>query len=111
MIDGLDAPAQCDIRALERSHLSPGDVATALENWRQQLRLPDHRVAETDPWGCPCCSAGYGRANLEIALRTLPRRTARRLRALVQPLDEAFLARTFHDPHVPRDLPWWERRC
>ncbi|MEV5599397.1 hypothetical protein [Streptomyces sp. NPDC052496] len=111
VVDGLDASAQLDVRALERSRLSPGSVATALRNWRQQLQLPDRHVADTSYYGCPCCDGRDGRAELEFALHALPRRSARQLRALVQPLDDAFLARTYHDPHTPENLPWWERRC
>ncbi|MFI2240424.1 hypothetical protein [Streptomyces chrestomyceticus] len=35
----------------------------------------------------------------------------RDVRALVEPLDRTFLARTLPDPHAPNDRPGWERRC
>ncbi|MFF3273901.1 hypothetical protein ACFYWU_23685 [Streptomyces chrestomyceticus] len=111
VVDGLDAAAQLDVRALERSRLTPGAVAKALESWRQQVRLPRRYAADTAYYGCPCCDGGYGRAELDIALHALPRRSARQLRALVEPVDRAFLARTLPDPHTPDDRPWWERRC
>ncbi|MEU6963783.1 hypothetical protein [Streptomyces chrestomyceticus] len=112
VVDGLDAAAQLDVRALERSRLTPGAVAKALASWRQQVRLPRRYVADTAYVGCPCCcDSGHGRTELELVLHALPRRSARQLRALVEPLDRTFLARTLPDPHTPDDRPWWERRC
>ncbi|WP_328535778.1 hypothetical protein [Streptomyces sp. NBC_00344] len=107
--DHLDAAAQRDVMALERSSLGPGAVALALRSWKKHVHGPARQVSVVAD-GCPCCHAGYSRDVLETALRALPRGSARQLRALVQPLDETFLARTWPDPTAPLDRPWWERR-
>ncbi|MFK8850531.1 hypothetical protein [Streptomyces sp. Ac-502] len=112
VVDGLDAAAQLDVRRFEQTRLAPGVLAKALKSWRQQVRLPGRYPTDTTPFGCPCCcDGGHGRTELELALHALPRRSARQLRALVEPLDHIFLSRTLHDPHLPDDLPWWDRRC
>lgn len=112
VVDGLDVAAQLDVRTFERARLAPGAIARALRSWRQQVRLSRRYVTDTTPYGCPCCcDGGHGRTELKLALHALPRRSARQLRALVEPLDDTFLARTLPDPRLPEDLPWWERRC
>lgn len=112
VVDGLDAVARLDVRAFEQARLTPGAVAKPLRSRRQQVRLSRRYVTDMTPCGCPCCcDAGHGRTELELALRTLPRRSARQLHSLIDPLDDTFLARTLPDPHLPEDLPWWERRC
>jgi hypothetical protein len=47
---------------------------------------------------------------LEQALQALPRRSARRLRHLLDPLDALFAARTLPDPLADPGSPWWRRR-
>ncbi|MFE7524618.1 hypothetical protein ACFU7Y_02740 [Kitasatospora sp. NPDC057542] len=56
---------------------------------------------------CPCCADDYGRDLLEAALRALPTRAARELRAVVKPLDEVFLARVRPDPAHNGREEWW----
>ncbi|MFD4691086.1 hypothetical protein [Streptomyces sp. NPDC058463] len=109
-VDGLDARAQADVIALERSRLAPGAVARGLRSWRAQVSRPARTVALTDDDTYPCCEDHCGRAVLETALHALPRRSARRLRALVEPLDAAFVSRTIPDPHARPGAAWWQSR-
>ncbi|MEV6399866.1 hypothetical protein AB0M39_34625 [Streptomyces sp. NPDC051907] len=48
---------------------------------------------------------------LELALHALPRRAARELRGMVEPLDDLYIARSRPDPHASPDDGWWARRC
>ncbi|MFE6039059.1 hypothetical protein [Streptomyces sp. NPDC056452] len=109
-VDGLDARAQADVIALERSRLQPGAVARGLRSWRAQLSRPARTLALTGDDMYPCCEDHCGRAVLETALHALPRRSARRLRALVEPLDAEFISRTLPDPHACPEAPWWTGR-
>ncbi len=90
------------LRVLDRERFLPGAGVRALRRWAEISREPR-------PYCCPCCDEGH-REVIEVALHALPPRTARELRALVEPLDAAFAARTSPDPFAPPDDPWWLRR-
>lgn len=70
----------------------PGATAEALQLWEAFVRDPYHRLY--DPryegcgcWGC-CTDPWEVRSYLEAAAHALPRRDARRLRAILADLDE-----------------------
>jgi hypothetical protein len=50
------------------------------------------------------------RGELEQALLALPRRHAALLRAVVDPADDEFRAKTLNNPKADPSRPWWERR-
>lgn len=85
-----------------------GTIAEAFRNWDRQVRGP-RRYLNRGSSSCPCCYRP-DRLTIEEALRRLPKRQARELRRLVEPIDERFLDRTFPDPTAPPG-PWWTRRC
>lgn len=97
---------------MERDRLWPGAIAAALRRWSKVARQPD-----LEPMGgscCPLCNPFYmndERELLELALHALPRRAARELRALIEPLDEFYLERSWQNPSAPAHYAWWARRC
>lgn len=100
------------IARLERERLWSGAVIEALRWWSKVAHRPG--LAVSGGCGCPMCIPFYvndERAVLELALHVLPLRSARELRALVEPLDELYLAGTWPDPLAPAHYQWWARRC
>src|SRR5258708_5357721 len=100
------------VARLERDRLWPGAIAQALRQWSRIAHRPG--LALSGGCGCPLCNPFYTtdeRAVLELALHALPPRAARELRHLVEPLDELYAARSWHDPFASPDDGWWARRC
>lgn len=100
------------VARLERDRLWPGAVAAALRQWSKVAHQP--ALASLGGCSCPLCNPFYmndERDVLELALHALPRTAARELRALVEPLDELYLARSWADPSAPAHYAWWARRC
>ncbi|GAB3877578.1 hypothetical protein GCM10029964_026900 [Kibdelosporangium lantanae] len=86
------------IAEFETNRLYPGAIAEALDRWARHVRGPARRFYD-DPAPCSCSGCDgdhltWGRAELGAAMRGLPTKAARELRARVQPLDEVYLART-----------------
>jgi hypothetical protein len=86
------------IADFERARASPGAVALAVEAWSHWVYSRRIHDADTLMDDCPCCSVSDQRGLLWLALRTLPRRAAAELRAVVEPLDEVYLARLIPEP-------------
>ena len=100
------------VARLERDRLRPGEVAAALRQWSKVAHRPG--LAVLGGCGCPLCNPyamNEERDVLQLALYALPRSAARELRALVGPLDELYLARSWQDPSAPAHYAWWARRC
>ena len=99
------------VARLERDQLWLGAVAAALRQWSRVAHRPGLAVA--GGCGCPLCNPFYmndERAVLELALHALPHGAARELRALVEPLDELYLAGTWQNSSAPAHYAWWARR-
>ncbi|HEU5129459.1 MAG TPA: hypothetical protein VFU12_15865 [Glycomyces sp.] len=98
------------IRRLEhrRSDLEPGGVADAFTRWARLSSGPARRLT-TDMCCLHGCCEPDPRALLELAVHLLPRRSARELRRLLEPIDRRFRERTLPDPFAPPG-PWWTRR-
>jgi hypothetical protein len=112
VIDGVSARAVSEIQRLESSLLWPGSVADALARWKRAVFQNVSGLLEAATHaGCPCCDPFEPRGDLEQALKALPPKARRELRAKVEPLDEEFRRRTVHDPYTPPDWPWWRRRA
>lgn len=113
-VPGLDKRSQHEISGIEwrtardwaRYGFWPGAIGAALSGWREVARRPRTRLFLP----CGCCGR-HPRALLQEALDALGAETAECVRNLVSPLDEEFHRRTVPDPHLPDNLPWWERRC
>jgi hypothetical protein len=91
------------IAELERTRLRPGEIAEALDGWSRFVRDPAGARDEVESGDCDPI---VQREALCTALRALPTSAAGELRALLQPLDERYLARATAGPetsHV-RDL-------
>jgi hypothetical protein len=90
-------------------------MADALVSWSRVVHgsrshEPVDNPHAPDLTGHPCCDHGdQGRTLLESALRTLPHRAARELRAAVTPLDTLYLTRVRPDPALNNHLDWWTR--
>ncbi|MFD7442616.1 hypothetical protein [Streptomyces sp. NPDC059909] len=115
LIPGLSSRALAEINRIERRRYHPGDAYRALVRWRAMAYKPGPWVmyAAPEASGCDCCDPLSGvdpRALLEELCCGLPRRSAHELRALLEPLDERFLARTLNDPFASPCDPWWRRR-
>lgn len=98
------------IAEFENERMHPGAIAEALDMWTRHVRGPTRRFYD-DPSPCPCpgCSGedlAWGRAELGAALRALPIKAARELRARVQPLDAVYLARTLLAEETVRIRAW-----
>lgn len=112
-VPGLPAFAQQEISQIElwtahnwaRYGLWPGAAAEAPAGWTAVARDPARR--EFHP--CGCCGRG-SRTILQEALDRLTIRSASALAALIEPLDEQYRSRTWPNPRVIADKPWWERR-
>ncbi|MFD8412999.1 hypothetical protein ACFV2Q_14750 [Streptomyces sp. NPDC059650] len=114
VIPRLSGKALAGIARVERRLYEPGAAHAAWLGWRDLVHGPGPRIAYPDfTTHYPCCEPPWGgdhRQVLEDICRALPPGAARRLRAVLAPLDERFLARTLPDPYAaPRD-PWWRRR-
>lgn len=104
-ISRVSASTSRAIAELERARLQPGDIAGALDGWARFVRGP-RRSLNDDAYPselCPCSSCQRDhpvelRQTLHTALHALPTKAARELRALVQPLDETYLARSIPHP-------------
>ncbi|MCT9934951.1 hypothetical protein N5079_32565 [Planotetraspora sp. A-T 1434] len=95
---------------LEHSRMRPGQVAEALHAW-MAAAVPGsaHRIA-ANVCMCPECCGDGPRGRLEDAMRALPAWAKPYLYGLVLPIDRRFVFRTFPDPLVSQDIPWWQRR-
>ena len=86
-----------------------GAVSAAFWSWERVVRVGY-------PWRDPLCpwkdhhEIFNGRALVERAIWALPRRPARELRRMVDPLDETYLSQTSPDPFAWPEAPWWLRR-
>ncbi|GAA2052309.1 hypothetical protein GCM10009839_69580 [Catenulispora yoronensis] len=118
VIRGLSASANRQIADFERANgLRQGEVASAFQRWAQTAHRANRRsplgdgyhnmIATDDPLRSP---SPHIRLTLEHALHILRRRARRELHALINPLDDRYIARTVNNPHAPIDLPWWYRR-
>ncbi|MBS2966846.1 hypothetical protein KGA66_27675 [Actinocrinis puniceicyclus] len=99
------------VARLERDRLWVGAVAAALRQWSRVAHRPG--LALSGGCGCALCNPFYmndEREVLELALHALPRGAARELRALVEPLDALYLARSWQNPSTPAHYAWWARR-
>ena len=105
----MSAAAQRQTADYERLRHRPGAVADALTYWSRQVHAARVHAPEQDTSAdCPCgCDGLTGRALLEAALRSLPPRAARELRAVVAPLDALFLDRVLPDPRCAGREDWW----
>lgn len=105
-ITGL-ALATC--RELDRLGVLAVVVAGDLATWRRTAAMPARDL--NHPHGDQLLHIGPpARDGLEHAMRVLPGRRARELRALVDPIDAVVLRRTVANPRARPDLPWWHRR-
>lgn len=97
------------IHRLERDRPRRMPLSEAFQAWERLVRNGHPWTDPLHPWqdGRENLDA---RADLEFALHALPRRAARELRSLVNPLDEIYLSNTSPDPYAPPDQPWWQRR-
>ncbi|MEV0298619.1 hypothetical protein [Nocardia sp. NPDC050710] len=90
-VPGLSPHGRVVLAGLERTRLSPGRTASALRHWRHFVRDPYHRLWDPRYEGCgiwECCPDMHEvRRILEIVARALPRRDARRFRAVLDALD------------------------
>jgi len=108
-VSHVSASTSRAIAELERTRLTPGDIAEALESWARFVRGPVRAILRYSPEACPCCEWNdpvTRRKDLRTALHVLPAKAARELLALVRPLDELYLSRSIPDPdhaHI-RDL-------
>jgi hypothetical protein len=109
VVPGISAAAQRQIADYERLQHRPGAVADALTYWSRQVHGSKFHPPEQDTRDdCPCgCDGLTGRVLLEAALRRLPVRAARELRAAVTPLDALFLDRVLPDPRLSERWDWW----
>lgn len=111
-IDHLSGSCTADLRRLERTRFWPEATEAAFWHWKALAHGPlgqlTDRFASSDCGIPECgCYSGSFRDHLEVVLRTLPRKSARELRALVRPLDEKILARAKVIPAESLDEPWW----
>jgi hypothetical protein len=90
-IPGLSPYGHVVVARLEHARLGPGRTASALRHWRNFVRDPGHRLYDPSYEGCgvwECCPDMIEvRRLLEIVACHLPRRDARRFRALVAEID------------------------
>ncbi|MDX8143104.1 hypothetical protein SK854_13335 [Lentzea sp. BCCO 10_0061] len=99
----LSAAATNAIAAFERDNFHPGAVARSFATWSRFVHGPARAIVGYQPDDCGCMGCEWGdpvtsRGVLAEALRVLPGRSARELRALVRPLDELYLARSLPVP-------------
>ncbi|MDG4809961.1 hypothetical protein O7634_24685 [Micromonospora sp. WMMD1120] len=107
----MSGKVAADIVRLERrdKRLRLGDIARALRGWSRQARGPASDLLD-EFGGCPCGCTSHHRHVLDLALRALPRRTARELRSVVEAADDRFLSRTLANPWADPSAPWWQQR-
>jgi hypothetical protein len=88
-----------------------GSIAGAFIAWKRLVHGPI-RQARTGGvgHGCDCCEPPHRRELLDLAMQRLPKRSARELRRLLEPLDERFIERTIPVPGRPKG-PWWTYRA
>lgn len=98
------------IRRLEhrRREFASGSIANAFTQWARQASGPARRLTADTCCLYGCCGPDP-RELLELAVHLLPRRSARELRGLLEPIDRRFRERTLPDPFAPPG-PWWTRR-
>ncbi|MFE7772994.1 hypothetical protein ACFU5O_03665 [Streptomyces sp. NPDC057445] len=95
-IGGVSRRALHEIARVEetRNYLWSGAVRESLGMWRRHVGQLGHRLWDEDQAGCTewlCCGDPHrARDLLEGALRALPKRAARELRAVVDELDERY---------------------
>ena len=110
-IGRISGAAQSQVILLERTRFRPGSVATSLARWTDLARTPRGRRLELYSAGCGepgCCPPpGDDRDLLEYAVRAMPRKSARELRAILDALDEAIMSHPdLAHSHVFRGR-WW----
>lgn len=91
-----------------RKDLQPEWIAWSLRTWRGICRQPRRELSKASD--DRLFIGPEARNDLERAVHALSPRLARSLRQLIDPLDEAFLAKTLPDPFAYPWLPWWNRR-
>lgn len=98
LIDHLSGSCTADLRRLERARFWPEATEEAFWHWKVLAHGPlrqlvDQRIgSDCGLPECGCYGAGF-REHLEAVLHTLPKKSARELRALVRVLDRKVLAR------------------
>ncbi|MGO1050133.1 hypothetical protein [Crossiella sp. CA198] len=102
-VSGVSVRTMSAIRELERDHLRPGAIAEALAGWSRFVHGTRQTLATYAPEDCPCPGCQWDdpverRKALRLALRVLPVKAARELRALVRPLDQWYLDRSYPEP-------------
>ncbi|GAA0688714.1 hypothetical protein GCM10010193_48510 [Kitasatospora atroaurantiaca] len=108
VVPGVSMAAQRCIADFERVHGSPGAVGLAVAAWSKLVHgSRRHEPGSLGRADCPCCDDTVPRTLIEQALRHLPLRAARELRAVVRPLDAVFLDRVRPDPSVNDRQDWW----
>jgi hypothetical protein len=87
-----------------------GCIAGAFVAWKRLVHGPIRQARTGGTWhGCDCCYPPQLRELLDLAMQRLPKRSARELRRLLEPLDERFLKRTIQIRGRPGG-PWWTYR-
>lgn len=107
----ISGSAQAQVIHAERTRFGPGAVARALDLWAAIARAPDD-LPERIFWpGCgerSCCpSPGDDREVLERVIRSMPRKSAKELRAIVQPLDDAITSHPSFAFTYLAEGNWW----
>lgn len=94
---------------LGRTDLTSGLVSAEVDQWKlvasQSVRVLS---AEGNDWAG--LMGPMARDTIERAIRALPRRQARQLRAAVAPWDRMFWEKTLPEPGRGVGRPWWWRR-
>ncbi|MFE5808633.1 hypothetical protein [Streptomyces sp. NPDC056491] len=112
VVPGVSAATLAAIARVEHRRFRRGDTYRSLRHWHRTVYQRGPWIiypAADDDHGC-CDSVGWCRGTLESICHLLPPRARRQLRAVINPLDERFLARTLNDPYAAPDDPWWRRR-
>ncbi|MEV4598463.1 hypothetical protein AB0K15_13745 [Amycolatopsis sp. NPDC049253] len=103
VIAGLPRWVLADVHRVEATVLGPGRVATAVRDLREYARVA-HRTGASRTLGCQCCEPDT-RWTLAEALRALPPRSRKALRAVVETSDEEIRRKTLPDPTAPAEWP------
>ncbi|BBG03997.1 hypothetical protein PSA01_47790 [Pseudonocardia saturnea] len=98
-----------DLERIGRADLRPEQIAGALAEWRRMARRSRRELSNASDDDVQH-SGPLARDVLDTAVRVLPRRSSRTLRALVRSPDEAIAAKTLPDPFADPARPWWHRR-
>lgn len=100
-VDRVSAATSRAIREFERARSDPGLVAQSLRTWSRFVHGPARAIVAdlryTDDWH-DADDPFTARCMLRTALTAMPRKAARELRTLLEPLDERYLARSLPVP-------------